>query len=309
LKRRTSTPSLAKQLLPEDDEASGPFTLDSTSPSSASVKGKEKAVESRARSTSTSIVHPPSLLLPTPTLSGSKKPKSPFRKTLEIPPPQWTGLQITPASPEELEETWRPEPIAPKPSLFAKAKDIGETSLARFAKWVKPSKQRRVLHRRTSDDDSEKGMSEDGDGGDPAESLESVGTTRASIDSSRAGRGRYWGLSDEDEDPGYFSLPPTPPEEKDSIPLDMAAFGQGASLPTPALSTMSLSKAPSGRRRRAPARREDSSQGWLRHLLSYGSGTKTGQVIRELGWTVGLLAALFFITGGVVLYMIKGMPM
>lgn len=47
----------------------------------------------------------------------------------------------------------------------------------------------------------------------------------------------------------------------------------------------------------------------MRHLMSYGSGTKTGQVIRELGWTVGLLAALFLFTGGVVLYLIKGMPM
>jgi len=151
-------------------------------------------------------------------------------------------------------------------------------------------------------------MSEE-DGGDHAESLGSVGTTRTSIDSSRAGhgRGKFWGMSDEDED-GYFSLPPTPPEEKDSIGLDLSSFGQGASLPTPALSTRSLSK-PRTTRRPPQTRQDNSSRGWLRHLLSYGSGTKTGQVIRELGWTVGLLAALFFITGGVALYMIKGMPM
>lgn len=303
MKRRTSTPSLAKQYLPEDDEAHLPPLVLEPSPT-VSAKGKDKAVESRARSTSTSFVYPPSQLVPSPTLAVSKK--SPFRGTVNIPPPQWTGLQVTPASPEELEDSWRPEPIVPKPSLITKAKDFSETSLARFAQWVKPSKRRKVERRRTSEDDSEKGMSEE-DGGDHAESLGSVGTTRTSIDSSRAGhgRGKFWGMSDEDED-GYFSLPPTPPEEKDSITLDLNSFGQGTSLPTPALSTRSLSKPRSTRR---PPRQDNSSRGWLRHLLSYGSGTKTGQVIRELGWTVGLLAALFFVTGGVALYMIKGMPM
>jgi hypothetical protein len=306
MKRRTSTPSLAKQYLPEDEEAELPPLVLEPSPTS-SAKGKEKAIESRARSTSTSFVYPPSLLAPSPTVAVLKK--SPFRGTVNIPPPQWTGLQVTPASPEELEDSWRPEPIVPKPTFITKAKDFSETSLARFAQWVKPSKRRKVERRRISEDDSEKGMSEE-DGGDHAESLESVGTTRTSVDSSRAGhrQGRYWGLSDEDEDPGYFSLPPTPPEEKDSITFDLASFGQGASLPTPALSTRSLSR-PRTSRRPPQTRQEDSSRGWLRHLLSYGSGTKTGQVIRELGWTVGLLAALFLITGGVALYMIKGMPM
>jgi hypothetical protein len=280
--------------------------LEPTSPSLSSTKGKEKAIESRARSTSTSIAYPPSLLVPTPTMAVPPKSSSPFKGTLNMPPPpQWSGLQITPASPEELEPSWRPEPIIAKPTLFTKAKDFSETSLARFAQWVKPSKRRRVDQRRRSEDDSEKGMSEE-DVGDRADSLESVGTTRTSIDSLRAGRGRFWGFSDEDEDPGYFSLPPTPPDEKDSIPFDSNAFAQVTSLPTPALSTRSLSKPHTSRR---VPRQEHSSRGWLRHLLSYGSGTKTGQVIRELGWTVGLLATLFFITGGVALYLIKGMPM
>jgi hypothetical protein len=39
-----------------------------------------------------------------------------------------------------------------------------------------------------------------------------------------------------------------------------------------------------------------------------GSG-KTGEVIRELGWTVGLLVSLFFLTLGLVFWMIKSMPM
>lgn len=305
MKRRTSTPSLAKQYLPEDDELQLPPSVLEPISSSPTSKGKEKAVESRARSTSTSFVHPPSQLLPSATVAvNTKRSPSPFRGTINIPPPQWAGLQVTPASPEEMEDSWRPEPIIPKPSFLTKAKELGETSLTRFTQWVKPSKRRRVERRRISEDDSEKGMSEDG--GDPAESLESVGTTRASMDSFR--RGKFWGLSDEDEDPGYFSLPPTPPEEKDSIPLDLSSFSQGTSLPTPALSTRSLSKPRTGRRE-LHTRQENSSRGWLRHLLSYGSGTKTGQVIRELGWTVGLLAALFLFTGGLVLYLIKGMPM
>jgi hypothetical protein len=307
MKRRTSTPSLAKQYLPEDDELQLPPSELETTSASPSTKGKEKAVESRARSTSTSFVHPPSALLPSATVAVNKRSPSPFRGTISIPPPQWAGLQVTPASPEEMEESWRPEPIVPKPSFLTKAKELGETSLNRFTQWVKPSKskRRRVERRRISEDDSEKGMSEDG--GDPAESLESVGTTRTSMDSFRAGRGKFWGFSDEEEDPGYFSLPPTPPEEKDSIPLELSGFGQ-TSLPTPALSTRSLSKPRTGRRE-LHTRQENSSRGWLRHLLSYGSGTKTGQVIRELGWTVGLLAALFLVTGGVALYLIKGMPM
>ena len=305
MKRRTSTPSLAKQYLPEDDELQLPPSVLEPTAASPTSKGKEKAVESRGRSTSTSIVHPPSSLLPSATVAVPKRSPSPFRGTISMPTPQWTGLQVTPASPEEVEASWKPEPIIPKPSFLAKAKEIGETSLNRFTRWVKPSKRRRVERRRISEDDSEKGMSEDG--GDPAESLESVGTTRASLDSLRAGRGKLWGFSDEDEDPGYFSLPPTPPEEKDSIPLDFA-LGQATSLPTPALSTRSLSKPRTGRRE-LHTRQENSSRGWLRHLLSYGSGTKTGQVIRELGWTVGLLAALFLVTGGLVLYLIKGMPM
>jgi hypothetical protein len=308
MKRRTSTPSLAQQYLPEDDVLQlPPSVIEPISSPPASGKEKEKATESRARSTSTSFVYPPSSLLPSATVAvNTKRSTSPFRGKLEIPPPQWTGLQVTPASPEELEGSWRPEPIIPKPSFLTKAKELGETSLTRFTQWVKPSKRRRIERRRISEDDSEKGMSEDG--GDPAESLESVGTTRASMDSFRAGRGKFWGFSDEDEDPGYFSLPPTPPEEKDSITLDLSSFAQGTSLPTPALSTRSLSRPRTGRRE-LHMRQENSSRGWLRHLMSYGSGTKTGQVIRELGWTVGLLAALFLFTGGAVLYLIKGMPM
>jgi hypothetical protein len=216
-----------------------------------------------------------------------------------------------------MEGSWQPPAIAPPPSFLSKAKQLGETSITRLAQWVKPGKKKRGTNRRTSEDDSEKGMSEE-DGGDPAESLESVGTTRTSVDSFRAGQGRrFWGFSDgdgdgeDDEDGGYFSLPPTPPEEKDSIPLEFAAFAQGSSLPTPALSTRSLSKPRTSRRRQA-ARVEDQANagsGWLRHLLRFGSGTKTGQVIRDLGWTVGMLAALFFVTGGIALWMIKGMPM
>jgi hypothetical protein len=310
LKRRTSTPSLAKQYLPEDDELMLPPSTNEPASPSAKSKGKDKATETRARSTSTSIAYPPSLA-PTATIPVSARPPSPLRPTLRLPPfaPQWSGLQVTPASPEEAEESWRPPAIAPRPTFFSKAKDLGETSLSRFAKWVKPSKKRRV-DRRISEDDSEKGMSEE-DGGDPAESLGSVGTTRTSVDSLRHGRSRFWfsdGDGEEDEDGGYFSLPPTPPEEKDSISLDFA-FAQGSSLPTPALSTRSLSKSRPTRRRPVVRRDDNAGSGWLRHLLRFGSGTKTGQVIRDLGWTVGILAALFFVTGGIALWLIKGMPM
>jgi hypothetical protein len=39
------------------------------------------------------------------------------------------------------------------------------------------------------------------------------------------------------------------------------------------------------------------------------SGGKTGEVIRELGWTVALLVGLFFVTAATVLWMIQALPM
>ena len=192
-------------------------------------------------------------------------------------------------------------------SILARAYDIGETTLSRLANWVRPGRANGLDYNRRSSEDSERGLSEED--GEPAGSIDSVGTTRASMESYRAGqgKGRYWGMSDEDEDAGYFSLPPTPPEAGPTTgypPFSNA----GASLPTPALSTRSLSRKRSGRRRHLHARQDGGGHGWLRHLFSFGSGTKTGEVIRELGWTVGILAISFLVTLGVVFWLIKGMP-
>jgi hypothetical protein len=191
------------------------------------------------------------------------------------------------------------------------AYNVGESSIRRLAGFVRPH-TRPSLHRRGSgSEDSEKGLEED------STSIDSV-PTRSSEDSvERGSHGKYWGIwkSEEDRSDGYFSLPPTPPEKGRSTFTEFEAALRAAersiastSLPTPAVSSHSLSRPRSRRSRRVSS----GSNGWIKTLLSgwVGSGSgKTGEVIRELGWTVGLLVGLFFVTLGVVFWMIKGMPM
>lgn len=310
LKRRTSTPSLAIHLLPEDHaDISLPPAIPEAGPS-FKAKEKEKDVDTRARSKSTSIAYPPSLE-PSSLVTHTRRPPSPLRLPQPLPQPYWTDTHLVVPN-----DTYRPADVGPSTgakSLLTKAYDLGESSVSRLASWVRPGTRGRQTHDRRSSEDSERGLSEEDN--DPSGSVESVGTTRASTESYRAGQGRggrYWGLSDEDEDPGYFSLPPTPPEESSNgTTVQYPPYSLGSSLPTPALSTRSLSRpAPRGGRRQAhQTRRDDAGHGWLKHLLSFGSGTKTGQVIRELGWTVGILAMSFLVTLGLVLYLVQGMPM
>jgi hypothetical protein len=316
LKRRTSTPSLAIHLLPEEGEE---FTLPPPIPEAGpSFKGKAKevdnAVDTRARSKSTSIAYPPSLE-PSTTVTHTRRPPSPLRLPHPLPQPYWNDTHLVVPT-----QSYHPADGAPAPrgasSLLTRAYDLGESSISRLANWVRPGGAgRQQAYDRRSSEDSERGLSEEDN--DPTGSVESVGTTRASTESYRAGQGKggkYWGLSDEDDDAGYFSLPPTPPEETaaNGSTVQYPPFSIGSSLPTPALSTQSLSRPrvrSSRRHHQRDNRRDDTGHGWLKHLLSFGSGTKTGQVIRELGWTVGILAMSFLVTLGLVLYLVQGMPM
>jgi hypothetical protein len=237
---------------------------------------------------------------------------------------------VTPASPEE-EPSSSVSPMTRSRgvSLLDQAYQVGESSLLRLVSWAKP-KHVSSYQRRRSDSDSEKGLSEEElDGADTTETA-TTSTSRTSVDSLGVGVGavgaggakgaKYWGLG-EDEDDGYFSLPPTPPDERNSDIIEPNAFfnvASGyASLPTPALSAHSLSK--HNRRHNNRAARDQSrdlntssaasSLGWLKHLLSVGSGTKTGDVVRELGWTVGILVMSFVVTAGMALWMLQGLPM
>lgn len=313
LKRRTSTPSLAIHLLPEHNEL---FTFPPDIPEAGpSFKGKEKEVDTRARSKSTSIAYPPSLE-PTVSITQTRRPPSPLRLPHPLPQPYWDETHRVPNSTaidQHLLSSHRRATSAdgallrPDASILTRAYDIGETTLSRFANWVRPGRSNALDYTRRTSEDSERGLSEED--GENAGSIDSVGTTRASMESYRAGlaKGRYWGLSDEDEDAGYFSLPPTPPEADPTTGYPPFSNG-GPSLPTPALSTRSLSRKRSGRRRHLHAGQDGGGHGWLRHLFSFGSGTKTGEVIRELGWTVGILAIAFLVTLGLVLWLVKGMP-
>lgn len=312
LKRRTSTPSLAIHLLPEEGEE---FTLPPPIPEAGpSFKGKAKEVDTRARSKSTSIAYP-AALEPSAAVTHTRRPPSPLRLPQPLPPPQWAGTHLVVPT-----ESYHPADIGTTSgtaSLLTRAYDLGESSISRLAAWVRPGTGGREGYNRRSSEDSERGLSEE-DNDQTGGSVESVGTTRASTESYRAGQGRgggrYWGLSDEDDDPGYFSLPPTPPEETSAngTTLQYPPFSMGSSLPTPALSAQSLSRPRPRSSRRHQHRangRDDTGHGWLKHLLSFGSGTKTGQVIRELGWTVGILAMSFLVTLGLVLYLVQGLPM
>ena len=161
------------------------------------------------------------------------------------------------------------------------------------------------LQRRASED-SEKGLDL------LEEESSSVGTTRGSTDVDEAPRrGKYYGAwtgTGGKDDDGYFSLPPTPPEgevgaeEKQlafSEALARAGRGGFASLPTPALSAHSLSHAQATRQ-----------LGWWTNLIARLQwDAKTGAVVRELGWTVGILVVGFCVTLGMVVAFLGGLPM
>ena len=329
LKRRISTPSIMMQR--EKDEGA--------------VEKKEevqqrKQVESRARSTSTSISVPPMNALAgpsnyqsSPSQYRSELPAIPSIPTINHPAPAapWTPIFVIPASPDDgvsgSQQAFPYQPARPRHSdrssgILNSAYELGESGLTRLAKWIRPSSH---LQRRGSDDDSEKGMDDSED-----VSADSGGSVARTSEDSIRRNGKYWGVwgngDGENDEEGYFSLPPTPPEEKSEPSLAQfeAALrdgrlgaNAGGSLPTPALSTRSLSRSGSKRRRRVVVGEE--SNGWLAtvvHLwsnLGSGSGSrsggKTAEVLKELGWTVAFLVVLFVVTLAIVAWLIQGMPM
>ncbi|BEI82665.1 hypothetical protein CcaverHIS002_0305330 [Cutaneotrichosporon cavernicola] len=317
LKRRISTPNLFKgrSLVPDDDGGAEPDRTTTPIPSGlqASSKGNN-VVETRARSTSTSIVVPQTLV---PQVESSttfaEEPTIvtlPSLSSTALPTPPWSGMYVTPpsppstAGPRQYQQDYEPHrPEQDNTDLLSSAYDMGETVFSRVISWVRPKRQRRS--RRPSygsDNDSEKGLNgsedeefDEKDGGD-----------------TRTRSGPEWNVipgSRLPDSPSYFALPPTPP---DDCPYDQMGY---PSLPTPAISSQSLSHGgPTKRQRRASraaALKQAQADGWwvkvYRTVSVSGSG-KTAEVLRELGWTVGLLALLFVVSFSLVVYAVMSMP-
>lgn len=214
-------------------------------------------------------------------------------------------MYVTPPSPPPT------APDTPPSGILSQAYDIGEAVVSRVMSWAQPigsHRRERRSSRRSSDDDSEKGLdgSEEEEPFDDEEDGPRVGVGRNA--------GRYWGLfGDGTGDDSYFSMPPTPPDE------DTSMSELTASLPTPALSTQSLSRDGSRRGRRSRRNLSTQLQGgpadgwWVRVYRTYVSGGgsstgKTAEVIRELGWTVAFLAGLFVVSFLLVVYAVQSMP-
>lgn len=318
LKRRISTPNLAKRSLVEED---------SEKPEEPQINAV-KQCETRARSTSTSIVVPQQLAPPDaeytrPVQTLTAPPASiaplPTPAYTSTPPPPWSQMYVTPPSPPP---TTGPEMRGSDDTstgILSSAYDMGESIVNRVWSWAKPNPRRgharRDSRRSLSDEDSEKGL----DGSEIDDFLDDDNDTHVGM-GSMSRSGRYWGLfssgpaqSSPPDTPTYFTLPPTPPvEEQCDLPFPQ-------SLPTPALSTRSLSGQPhrSGRPRRtsrAAALQQEPADGWwvkvYRTIVSSnGSGSgKTAQVLRELGWTVALLAGLFVVSLLLVIYGVRSIP-
>ncbi|WVW87060.1 hypothetical protein I302_109117 [Kwoniella bestiolae CBS 10118] len=351
VKRKTSIPNLVRRYttreeegiseVPNEDYLEPPTST--TTGSMGKGKGKEKAVESRARSTSTSIVVPQTQDLTEHSTytfpsnshfhSASSSGPSSLNHVPELPPSSqaWSGMPLSPPPSDQEVDSYTPPqatPAASSSTFIKSAYEVGESLLS----WVKPKKHRYdgSGYRRGSDDDSEKGLIGSGsDQDDEDEGYEG----RGSAESIRR-PGKYWGIwtSDSNEDDqsqsNYFTLPPTPPLDQNDnaeYPQFQAALNHGgrdsfpATLPTPALSTKSLSRDNSKRNklrkafqsRRSDAMSNDDSRGWLTTLPNIWAGYrggKTAEVLKELGWTVGILVGAFFVSAGLVLWLIQSMP-
>lgn len=311
LKRRISTPGQAPSQFLEP-------LPESTVSASVRASPKPVKVESRGRSTSTSVVVPQTLdTASPPIIPVQTMPVAP------VPPPR-TSSAWQPTDPPA--GAWAhadPEASSRAVRFLTSAYTAGESSVRRLASLVSPSRGDFTPHVPGSSD-SEKGVTD----ADTA-SVHSA-QTRSSEDSTRSSsRSSFWGLwksqetDSTDGADGYFSLPPTPPPEDEEKPAPSLTEFEAAlasahgtrsqerypSLPTPALSSRSLSRRDGragGGRSASPA---SGRGGWLKAVfMKWGSG-KTGEVIRELGWTVGGLVALFFITLGIAFWMIKSLPM
>ena len=309
LKRRTSTPSLLRRQTAKDAESLEAGEGQRTS--------NAKVIDSRARSTSTSLVVPDTLSPSFTYLANSLAPDSaPPRLASShaqtAPVPSWASIYVTPASPEQ-EEHYGNKLSEANTSLLDSAYNFGESSVLRLARWVQPRQLQPYSTARRGSDVSEKGfdLSEDS-------SLDSS-QGRASEENLRRG-GKYWGLwgSREalDDETGYFSQSSTPPDDRPQRDMsDFAAALQTnmgmATLPTPTLSTQSLSR-PLSRRDRLRGYVGEVRDGGLRAVLTAWTeckNGKTGEAVRDLGWTFGLLAGTFVASAVMAWWMIQSMPM
>ncbi|KAL1412550.1 hypothetical protein Q8F55_000296 [Vanrija albida] len=306
LKRRISTPNLNKRaLLPEEEADAAPeaFSPDaSAAPASLSAATASKVFETRARSTSTSIVVPQSLdESPTePVQTLTAPPLVPLRLPL---PQSWSDLD---------KDTPIPQTDSPSSTILESAYDLGDAVVSHLISWTKPRSHRPQRDRRSSDEDSEKGL----DGSEEDEAFDDDdGQMRVGM--GRRGS-RYWGffsppegsVTSPESPNSYFALPTRPDERRRS------SLAYPLSLPTPALSTQSLSHSTSRTRRRAASRaaalaEQEPADGWwvkvYRTVTAGGSG-KTAEVLRELGWTVSILAGLFVLSFLLVLYTLQSLP-
>ena len=360
-KRRRSTPRIPRLMSNGGDEdvdllditdslPAGPRPKSVGPPEKGKGKGKGKEVESRARSSSTSIVVPSILA----TSASTPFPQPPTLPRINQTPPEEHNSYLSGSiydSPSKQPRTGKtPHRQGSRPpysvNFLTSAYNLGESSVLRIARWIRPSNRQhpypRLNRRRQSDDsETEKGYGSGGDQGDldgseadaTTESL--ISTVRTSEDSLRpvigplsgAGKlaGGYWmSKTKEGESDGYFSIPPSPipPEvDNDGLPHDDSTDPHTSSrfvaLPTPALST-SLSRPPRYKGKRLSL--DAAGEGWwslvyriVSKTPSTGSrgrqGTnKTAEVIRELGWTVTVLGGVFIVTAGMALWMIQSMP-
>ncbi|ORX37615.1 hypothetical protein BD324DRAFT_608172 [Kockovaella imperatae] len=195
------------------------------------------------------------------------------------------------------------EPVT-STSILTSAYNFGENSVLRLASWLRQPTPHRLVRRPS--EDSEKGV---GPGeSEEIEIIDSVGSMRTSTESF--GRdGQYW--MDDGSTRGYFSLPRTSsPGYNDQY--SPSASSLRTTLPTPALSTSSLS---SSIGRKPTALGSPERHGWWSlvykiwaGMIPQTAGGKTAEVIRDLGWTVALLAGVFIATASVALWLIRCMP-
>ncbi|WVQ77565.1 hypothetical protein IAR50_007253 [Cryptococcus sp. DSM 104548] len=311
VKRRTSTPSLNTLAKSEEQEEDGGLRGQYLSQDKA-----QKEVTSRARSTSTSVVVPQTQDLTENSVIAGKpiRPSLPPSSVTQQPPPPpaWSPAPYPVAGPSRYGDEYQESP----PGYLASAYKYTSSSVSHLVNYVRPSTfSHHSYHQHESSeaDDSEKGLI-----GSEDETLESE--TRMSEESVR--RGKYWVWNGSEDNGGsYFDSPTTPPENSEFRTFS-AALPDSDYLPTPALSARSLARGDSKRNklRKALRRARQSSgssdggeNGWWSTVLAKlgGGGDGTGQmgeVLKELGWTVGALVGIFLVSLGLAFWMLKSLP-
>ncbi|KIR39042.1 hypothetical protein I307_01757 [Cryptococcus deuterogattii 99/473] len=288
LKRRTSTPSLVKRVTrseeEEEDEGLRGKLIPKKEPQQSQLLQEPQKSEVRARSTSTSVVVPQTQGLTehsTYTSQPIRPPMPPSSYTQQPHPPRpWSAAPPSPSSPVEEASNERSS------GFLSSAYNYTESGIVQLFNYVRPSSYHSYARQDPSDVDSEKGLN---------------------------------GSEDETEESSvsYFTLPPTPPEQSEFS--SYAAALPSDSLPTPTLSARSLSRNESkrGKLRRAFRRRSglegDNGNGllsavWSKIMGSGGGNGKLSEVLRDLGWIVGVLAMTFLVTFGIAIWLVQGMP-